>query len=303
VAPVNTTMNSNTTPDPAQCAGLVVGAGYLGARLAARHAREAGPVWCTTRGSERAERRRAAGLQVLQLGWPAPPPPAGGHGPLPARVQCLYFLVPPGALGREPGIDACLDSLVPLLERLQPARVVLASSTVVYGDAGGAWVAADSPALGTGVRAERQLAIEAWWRARAPVVHCVRLAGLYGPGRVIGARALAAGEPIAGSPEAWLNLVQVDDAARLLLRVATMPEPPPVLLGADGAPVRRGDYYRFVGEQLGVPVRLAGEAGARDSRRCANTAAIAATGWRPRYPDYRTGVPAALAEQGRAGGG
>jgi nucleoside-diphosphate-sugar epimerase len=59
------------------------------------------------------------------------------------------------------------------------------SSTVVYGDRGGAWVDEDTPAAPSQPRGQRRLeAEEAWSRfADTKAVDIFRLAGIYGPGR------------------------------------------------------------------------------------------------------------------------
>jgi len=48
----------------------------------------------------------------------------------------------------------------------------------------------------------------------------LRLAGLYGPGRVPHSADVAAGRWIAGSTRAFVNLIHVDDAARAVVAAA-----------------------------------------------------------------------------------
>lgn len=273
---------------------LVAGGGYLGRRVAMLEAARGAAVTVTTRSRSRAQALRADGFEVIELALPrAPDAATAWHWP--AAPQVLYFLMPPGALAGEGRVEAALDSLEPLLEAGPPARVVLSSSTVVYGDQGGARVDAGSAAAGQGPRAERQLAIEAWWQARGLPLAIVRLAGLYGPGRIIGAAALARGEAVTGDPDAWLNLIHIDDAAALVYRLGSMDAPPAISLGVDDEPVRRRDYYGFVAASIGASLRFEPAAASRDSRRCDNTPTRLATGWVPTCPSYREGVAAGLA--------
>jgi nucleoside-diphosphate-sugar epimerase len=59
------------------------------------------------------------------------------------------------------------------------------SSTAVYGDRGGRWVDEDTPPAPTQDRGHRRLAAETVWSRFAPqcAVDIFRLAGIYGPGR------------------------------------------------------------------------------------------------------------------------
>jgi len=59
------------------------------------------------------------------------------------------------------------------------------SSTVVYGDRGGAWVDEDTPATPSQPRGQRRLEAEEGWArfADTKAVDIFRLAGIYGPGR------------------------------------------------------------------------------------------------------------------------
>jgi len=57
-------------------------------------------------------------------------------------------------------------------------------------------------------------------RGRDAVV--LRLAGLYGEGRVPRMAGVVEGRPIAGSPDAYLDLIHVEDAARAVVTAAAL---------------------------------------------------------------------------------
>ena len=69
-----------------------------------------------------------------------------------------------------------------------PARVVLISTTGVYGDCGGAWIDEDTPVNPQTPRARRRLdaerALREAGRAAAIPVVVLRVPGIYGPGRL-----------------------------------------------------------------------------------------------------------------------
>ena len=253
---------------------LIIGAGYLGRRLAALLP------------GERQLTRRAARPGIIPLdcndaaSW-ASLAALRGKGP----ALCVYFCVPPGQ------IDARLfPDFLRRLAGLGAQRALLVSSTVVYGrrerevDAASE-VSIDSP------RAERQYRVERAWLDHLDNACVLRLAGLYGPGRVIGRAGILAGNPIQGRADAWLNLIRVEDAATLLKRMGEMAQPARVELGADGNPAQRRDYYAFLAERLGRPLPGFDQGQTNgQGRRCDNRKTRQRTGWQPAFPDYRAGL-------------
>lgn len=279
---------------------LVVGCGYLGLPLALDLLAEGQAVHATVRRAERALELRCLGLHAHALDVLRPGALEAVVAALPAAGYDAFYLVPPsGGPSPEQVVLEGATRAIAALRTRPPRRLVLASSTAVYGDLAGAVVDADTPAQPGDPRGRLLLEGERRWQADAPAVRVVRLAGLYGPGRIIGERDLRAGRPLGGDPEHWLNLIEVGDAARLLRAVARSERGAPVELGCDGQPVRRREYYAGLARLLGLgpPVFQPGEQGllARaGDRRCDNAVTCARTGWRPRHANWREGVEAAL---------
>jgi len=269
---------------------LLIGCGYLGARLAARLRARGARVLGTRRSGAAA----AGGVEIFAYDVADARRPAAllaGAGDRPLRV---FYLVPPGLRAGGGGAGADAARAFARLAELPIASAVLASSTAVYGDCGECTVSADTPARPQDERGRRLLAIEDAWREQLPDARIVRLAGLYGPGRVIGRGAVEAGKAVGGDAQGWLNLIYVDDAAALLDQAPASPAA--VELGSDGRPARRHEYYGHLGSLLGVPVQFAPAApGARRaSRRCDNGPTRRRTGWTPAVADYRAGLALAL---------
>jgi nucleoside-diphosphate-sugar epimerase len=136
----------------------------------------------------------------------------------------------------------------------------------------------------------------------------MRLAGLYGPSRVVRRTLIEQGEPIPGDPEKLLNLVHIDDAARAVVTALAFVEPDAVYLISDDRPVTRREYYSLAAELLGSPAPRFEPLGAggsnegRDatSKRVANHRMKARLGLELIYPDITTGLPAALNASARA---
>jgi nucleoside-diphosphate-sugar epimerase len=193
------------------------------------------------------------------------------------------------------------------------------SSTVVYGDRDGGWVDETTPPAPSQPRGERRVAAERAWSRFGDrcCVDIFRLAGIYGPGRSafddlragrarrmikpghqfgrihrddIGAAVAAAMRQNAPSGVRVFNLaddepsesaVVVEEAARLL-GVA----PPAAIAYADALPTMSPMARSFWAE----------------NRRVASARTKAALGIAWRYPSYREGLRAILAEETADGG-
>lgn len=279
---------------------LVIGCGYLGGVLAARLLAAGCAVHGTVRAPAGFERLHALGVSPLALQVED----AHSYGPLRATLRGdgpwqAYYCVPPGS-----GMDTAGDvaRVAAVLAEHGVPRAVLTSSTAVYGDRGGGPVDADTPAAPTDGRGRRLKDIEDAWLSLGGHARIVRLAGLYGPGRIVGMGTLLRGQRVGGDPEDLLNLIHVEDAAALLQAVAEGEGAAAIELGADGVPLRRRDYYQHLAALLGVPCRFGqaddtvGFARRRSgSRACRIEPTCARTGWRPRHRDARQALEGLLA--------
>src|SRR6185295_9839042 len=129
------------------------------------------------------------------------------------------------------------------------------SSTGVYGTAAGDFVDEETPPQpardgGKASLAAEQVLREHFHGSRGIIL---RLAGIYGPGRIPRAADLQGGRPIDAPAEGWLNLIHVDDAARIVLLADQRAEVPSLYCVSDNSPVQRGDYYRELARLLSAP--------------------------------------------------
>jgi nucleoside-diphosphate-sugar epimerase len=157
----------------------IVGCGYTGRRLAERWlARGARVRGFATREDSLAQiAASGAGAGALDLDQTA-------VAPLDLDGEIVYYAVPPSA---EHDADPRLERFLGAA-RGTPRRIVYLSTTGVYGDRGGGIVTEDtSPAPHT-ARARRRLAAEElvrdWTEARGISWCVLRVAGIYGPGRL-----------------------------------------------------------------------------------------------------------------------
>lgn len=232
---------------------LVVGCGYLGWRVALRADSIGQPVWATTRQRTKARRIAEAGLEPLLIDWTD----RRTLSRLPEVDRVLVAV----SYDRRNGADrdeAIVGGFRNLLASLSPeVDVCYISTTGVYHQTDGRWVDETSPARPVReggrahLRAEQllhQLRPQSPWSV-------LRLAGIYGPGRVPRAADVIAARPIASPEHGYLNLIHVDDAASAVLRCWEQPATARkrLYVVADDKPVIRGEFYREIARQCDAP--------------------------------------------------
>lgn len=285
---------------PPSCA-LIIGCGYLGA-VAARLLAAAGcEVWATTRSRDRWTDLRFSCARLFEYDVRRIPekdvlPVYDGPG-------CLdvFVMLTPSAI--VPAMDTGgYRRLIEAIGAMAPRRAVLVSSTGVYGEQAGGRITAETPPQAPAGRGQQLVSIENEWLAAGTHHRVCRLAGIYGPGRVIGRDTLINGDSLPGTAQAWLNLIHVEDAADLVIRCAGYAGAHDIELGSDGHPVSRGTYYATLASLLGVaPPRFDRERQARSgSKRCDPGSTMQRLSWSPRYRDYRAGLVASLERNGAA---
>lgn len=272
---------------------LIIGCGYLGRRVANRWLAAGRAVAALTR-------RNSDALRAL---WIQPfvgdVLDRGTLGALPPSATTLYAV----GLDRTAGAsmhEVYVNGLSNVLDTLPRAdRFIYVSSTSVYGQSDGSFVDENSPTEPVEESGQVVLEAERILRAKRPDAIILRLAGIYGPNRLLRRKTqVMHGEPIGGAPQRWLNLIQVDDGAAAVLAAEDRGNPGETYNIVDGEPVDRRDFYGLLAELVGAapPVFQARPEPNANNRRVRNLNAVSSLGWRPQYPSYREGLPHALAE-------
>jgi nucleoside-diphosphate-sugar epimerase len=233
-------------------AKLIFGCGYLGMRVAALWRAAGDEVYAVTRSSERAATFAASGITPIVGDLTT-----DAELPIPQGVRTVLFAVGYDRGGGQPIHDVYVGGLRHVLSGLPESveKVIYVSSTGVYGQVTGNEVDEDSPCKPTREGGRACLAAEELLRSTrfAEKAIILRLAGIYGPGRIPRAADLVAGKPIEAPAAGWLNLIHVDDAARIVELAASRLQPPKLYVVSDGQAVVRGDYYRELARLLGAP--------------------------------------------------
>jgi nucleoside-diphosphate-sugar epimerase len=291
---------------------LIFGCGYLGERVA-RLWREAGhEVFVVTRSADKARDFQRQNYQAIQADVTRPDTLSN----LPNANTVLFSV----GYDHSDGLSIAdvyaggVRNALAALSR-DTDRFIYISTTGVYGNAISGWVDEQTPPNPQRDGGRASLAAE-----RALVDHplgsrsiILRLAGLYGSGRIPFLNELRMGEPIPAPSAGHLNLIHIDDAATIVVAAGILPpfkDGPRIYCVSDGHPVKRGEYYAEVARQIGGPSPRfvdpdpnsprAARAGA--DRRVCNERMLADLRAKLEYPDYRAGLATALETQAQQSG-
>jgi len=239
-------------PAPAAATRLVVGCGYLGTRVAGRWQADGDRVYGITRSPARAAALAAQG--IVPVCYDVTSGPLDALASLPP-LDTVFWAV---GFDRGHGVsqrDVHVVGLTRLLAAVSGSpRVILSSSTGVWGDEGGGVVNEATPTNPSREAGHVLVEAEAVLRTRPRGTGvALRFAGLYGPGRLPRLDDLRAGRPIAADPDSWLNLIHVDDAAAVVHAVAAAAATQPLYVVSDGKPVLRRDWYGHLAAVTGSP--------------------------------------------------
>jgi nucleoside-diphosphate-sugar epimerase len=238
---------------------LIIGCGYLGERVAQKWLDDGCEIYALTRSKERAASLAGSGLNpvvgdVLDC---------DSLKALPHVETILYAVGFDRASGRSKRM-VYVDGLRNVLRAVRGKcqRLVYVSSISVYGQNSGELVdesSAVSPYEENGcICRDAEAVVWDQFRSAKPDTEAgeaivLRLAGIYGPGRLL-ARAdqLRRGDLLSGNPDAWLNLIHVEDAVQAALAAEERGQSGETYLVCDDRPLRRREYFTALAEKLGV---------------------------------------------------
>lgn len=213
--------------------------------------------------------------------------------------------------GYRRGFTAGAENLLAALGDHRPRAILSVSSTRVYAERDGGWVDEESALASDDPRALAMIAAEQTLLCSPQRVSVIRFAGIYGhpQGRLLDR--VRRGELSPRDPPRYSNRIHRDDCAgficHLLQQVDAGADLAPVYNGVDDLPVAQYEVDVWLAAALGrgpggpenPPSRQAtsGESLNAGHKRCSNRL-LHRSGYRLRYPDYRSGYSAVLATAG-----
>ncbi|GLQ88675.1 NAD-dependent epimerase/dehydratase family protein [Dyella flagellata] len=269
---------------------LIAGCGDLGERVARRLLAQGDEVY--------ALRRRPPdgddGIRWLAADLVVPATLAT----LPAGITQLVF--PPAPDARQPELYRAvfLDGLRNMLDALDATslqRVLFVSSSAVYGEHGDDWVDEMTPPAPPGFNGEVLLEAERALSKHPVDSIILRLAGLYGPGRLQLIERLRNGQAMAPrQPRHWANRIHVEDAAAAIVHLLGLRIHQSLYVGVDDTPLPLDVLYDELAVLAGAPPVLTGPAPAGVGSKRLSNARLKAGGFCFRWPDSRAGYAALL---------
>ncbi len=229
---------------------LVLGCGYLGSRVAQAAAGQKNRIYATTRNRQRAQKLAKSGFHPLFVDWTD----RRTLSSLPDVPQILVA-VSYDRNSRHRRYQAQLGGLRNLLDAVSSqAKICYISTTGVYHQSSGEWVDERSTTRPTREAGRVHLQAEQLLHRLRPDSPwtILRLAGIYGPGRVPRAADVVAGRVIHSPATGYLNLIHVADATRAVL-ASWRTSCQRMYVVSDDEPVVRGDFYREIACRCHAP--------------------------------------------------
>jgi nucleoside-diphosphate-sugar epimerase len=295
---------------------LLFGHGYLGSRVARLWQAEGRSVHVVTRSADRARELSALGYAPLVADVTDAEAIRKILATLPPPENVLFAVGYDRKSANENAArsihDVYAGGFTNVLVALPAGtgRVIYISTTGVYSQTGGAVVDEDSPTEPTREGGRASLAAEQAL-AGSPFASrgiILRLAGIYGPDRIPLAEPLRRGEALAVPAAGSVNLIHVDDAARVVLAAEQLAVPagdfPRIYNVSDGHPAIRGEYYAELARLLNAPppkftapaADAPATSRASSDKRISNVRLLRELAMTLQYPTYRDGLRAIVAE-------
>jgi nucleoside-diphosphate-sugar epimerase len=219
----------------------------------------------------------------------------------------LFYFAPPPASGVE---ESRIGHLIASLDQVaRPEKVLYLSTTGVYGDCQGEWVDEGRKPEPRVDRAKRRLDGEHQWQAWSrkydvPLV-ILRVAGIYGPGKLPVER-LRKGLPMVAEADAPItNHIHSLDLVEIAATAMARGQDGEIYNVCDGQPESMTSYFNRVADylQLPRPPQISMQAARQqlspgmlsylaESRRLSNRKLLEELGVELRYPELEQGLPA-----------
>lgn len=227
----------------------IIGCGDIGRRLAKLHQSEKISAIVHS---------EASAIACNELGITAYPVDFDQQIKLPTDdAKHIYYFMPPPASGHD---DTRLKQFLVKLAYKPEAikkRIILISTTGVYGDSKGAWIDEDTPTTPKAERAHRRLSAEKhlieWAEKTGGEYMILRVPGIYAKDRLPLAR-LKKGLAIVNQAEAgWTNRIHADDLAQACKAAMQCSYSNEIINICDGNPSTMTDYFNQIADYANLP--------------------------------------------------
>lgn len=169
------------------------------------------------------------------------------------KDSLVCYLIPPAT---ENNPESRIQVFVEQILTEIPRRLLLISTTGVYGDCQGEWVDENRPINPQTDRAKRRVRVEeyctGWAEKNGVGLAIFRVAGIYGPGRVPVERLRKGIALPKNQPDGYSNRIHVDDLVGACV-AGLIGDETGIFNVSDGYPMRYRDYFNLVAEIWNLP--------------------------------------------------
>ena len=277
----------------------IMGCGDIGRRVARLYQNEGTKAIGWTRGEESLRLGLEQGLAMRQGDVDR-----GSYYSIFALDEALlYWFMPPNPTGET---DDRLRRFLKAVDAA-PKKVVLISTTGVYGDCDGRWIDESEPLKPVAARAKRRAdaenTVQEWAARFGGDIAILRVPSIYAPDRLPLER-LKRGEPVLHESEApWTNRIHADDLAMVCKRAMEAAPASAIYNATDGHPSTMTAYFNHVADYAGLPrpptISMAAAQTAmssgmlsylQESRRIRNDKLLTELGIQLQYPSLTAGL-------------
>ena len=179
-------------------------------------------------------------------------------------------------------------------------RFMFVSSSAVYGEHADQWVDELTPTDPQGFNGRILVEAEQWLVSQPFQSVVLRLSGIYGPGRDQLLDRIRHGQAsVPRHDKHWSNRIHVEDAARALFHLMTLPHPDTTYLITDGHPYLMDELYDRLADLLGVTRPTEGSAPMMIGSKKLSNKRLLATGFKLNWPDALEGYAALMEPSSR----
>jgi len=218
----------------------------------------------------------------------------------------VFYFAPPTPTGSK---DQRLEIFLQKLGNAHPRRIVLISTTGIYGDSAGEWIDENTPVNPKADRALRRLSTEkvlqTWSKKTGCEYMILRVPGIYAAERLPIER-LKKGLPVINAEQAgFTNRIHADDLAQACIAAMGSETSNETINITDGSPSTMTDYFNQVADFAGLPrppqisldeaektLSVGMLSYMKESRRIRNDKMLKLLKIKLNYPDLKSGLNA-----------
>ncbi len=283
---------------------LIAGCGYLGKALGKDLAASGAAVWGLRRDPLALKALEMVGIKPVQADLTKPE----SLTRLPEVDHVVLCQAPSKSTDNyHAAYYEATQNLIEASHFKKPKKLIMISSTGVYGAAEGAWVDEETSTDDVGylskeaeARARTLLKTEDLVLSGLIPALVFRLGGIYGPKRNR-LKAIKEGKMRPSFSNLYSNRIHVDDAVSGIKLLMEKGKPGEIYLGVDDEPTTENQFYSWIYEKLSLAKpsdsEKANENDRASNKRCSNKK-IKQLGMKFRYPTFREGYSGLLAEIG-----